>query len=106
MSGAFAIAVLGAIESLLSTVVADGMARDLRSSLLRCSVFLMDEVHAMDATALVAFESAPASLGKHRCLAILTGIRAQPMATLAQAAYLKVQGSSGGRKSHVERLAG
>lgn len=48
-------------------------------------VLLMDEVHAMDATGLVALESALESLRKNRCLAILSGVRAQPMALLKKA---------------------
>jgi SulP family sulfate permease len=48
-------------------------------------VLLMDEVHAMDATGLVALESALESLAKHRCLAILSGVRPQPMALLKKA---------------------
>jgi SulP family sulfate permease len=48
-------------------------------------VVLMDEVHAMDATGLVALESALESLRKHKCLAILSGVRAQPMALLKKA---------------------
>ena len=45
-------------------------------------VLLMDEVHAMDATGLVALESALESLQTHKCLAILSGVRSQPMALL------------------------
>jgi SulP family sulfate permease len=43
-------------------------------------ILLMDEVHAMDATGLVALESAIEPLCKHKCLAILSGVREQPMA--------------------------
>jgi sulfate permease, SulP family len=45
-------------------------------------ILLMDQVHAMDATGMVALESALESLRKHRCLAILSGIRAQPLRLL------------------------
>jgi SulP family sulfate permease len=45
-------------------------------------VLLMDEVHTMDATGLVALESALEPLQKHKCLAILSGVRSQPMALL------------------------
>jgi SulP family sulfate permease len=45
-------------------------------------ILLMDEVHAMDATGLVALESALESLRKNKCLAILSGVRTQPMALL------------------------
>jgi SulP family sulfate permease len=51
----------------------------------RAVILLMDEVHAMDATGLVALESALAALRKHRCLAILTGVRVQPMSLLRKA---------------------
>ncbi|MFI5306368.1 MAG: C4-dicarboxylic acid transporter DauA [Polyangiales bacterium] len=45
-------------------------------------VLLMDEVHAMDATGLVALESAVEPLRKNKCLAILSGVREQPMVLL------------------------
>lgn len=48
-------------------------------------ILLMDEVHAMDATGLVALESALEPLRKHKCLAILSNVRAQPMALLKKA---------------------
>ncbi len=48
-------------------------------------VLLLDEVHAMDATGLVALESALEPLRKNRCLAILSGVREQPMALLKKA---------------------
>jgi len=48
-------------------------------------ILLMDEVHAMDATGLVALESALEPLLKHKCLAILSGVRAQPMTLLKKA---------------------
>jgi SulP family sulfate permease len=45
-------------------------------------ILLMNEVHAMDATGLVALESALIPLRQHKCLAILSGVRPQPMALL------------------------
>jgi sulfate permease, SulP family len=48
-------------------------------------VMVMQEVHAMDATGLVALESALESLDAHNCLAILTGVHGQPMALLRKA---------------------
>jgi SulP family sulfate permease len=48
-------------------------------------VLLMNDVHVMDATGLVALESALEPLAKHKCLAILSGVRAQPAALLAKA---------------------
>jgi SulP family sulfate permease len=44
----------------------------------RVVVLLMDEVHAMDATGLVALESAIKPLSARKCLTILSGVRAQP----------------------------
>jgi SulP family sulfate permease len=48
----------------------------------RAVILLMDEVHAMDATGLVALESAIEPLRKHRCLAILSSVRPQPLEVL------------------------
>lgn len=48
-------------------------------------ILLLDEVNAMDNTGLVALESALAVLHKHNCLAIMTGVRAQPMSVLRKA---------------------
>ncbi len=48
-------------------------------------VLLMDEVHAMDATGLVALESALETLLAHKCLTILCGVHGQPMALLRRA---------------------
>ena len=45
-------------------------------------ILLMDEVNAMDATGLVALESALETLQQHRCLAILSTVRPQPMSIL------------------------
>jgi SulP family sulfate permease len=48
-------------------------------------ILLMDEVHAMDATGLVALESAIEPLRTHKCLAILSGVRPQPSVLLRRA---------------------
>jgi SulP family sulfate permease len=48
-------------------------------------IILMDDVHVMDATGLVALESGLEPLRKHKCLAILSGVRPQPRALLAKA---------------------
>jgi SulP family sulfate permease len=48
-------------------------------------VLLLDEVHAMDATGLVALESALAQLKAQHCLAVLSGVQPQPMSVLKRA---------------------
>jgi SulP family sulfate permease len=58
----------------------------------RAVILLMDEVNAMDATGLVALESALEQLARHKVLAILSGVRPQPMALL--------------KKAHVDLLPG
>jgi SulP family sulfate permease len=50
-------------------------------------VLLMEGVNAMDATGLVALESALGSLRTHRCLAILCGVHGQPLALLRKAQF-------------------
>lgn len=60
-------------------------ALELVEGRTKAVVLLLDEVHAMDATGLVALESALEPLRKHRRLAILSGVRAQPMALLKKA---------------------
>jgi len=55
-------------------------------------VLLMDEVHAMDATGLVALESALDQLAKQRCLAVLSSVQPQPLRLL--------------RKSQIDRRPG
>jgi SulP family sulfate permease len=60
-------------------------ALEITSDSTKAVILLMDEVHAMDATGLVALESALATLRNERCLAILTGVRAQPLALLRKA---------------------
>jgi SulP family sulfate permease len=57
-------------------------ALEIVSGETKAVILLMDEVHAMDTTGLVALESALDSLRKHRCLAVLTGARPQPMSVL------------------------
>lgn len=53
----------------------------------RAVVMRMDEVHAMDATGLVALESAVASLRRQKCRAILCGLRIQPRGLLRRARF-------------------
>jgi SulP family sulfate permease len=60
-------------------------ALEITSDDTKAVILLMEQVHAMDATGLVALESALATLHKHRCLAILTGVRSQPLALLRKA---------------------
>ena len=45
----------------------------------------MDEVHAMDTTGLVALDSALDVLREHKCIAVMAGVRPQPMAVLRKA---------------------
>jgi sulfate permease, SulP family len=55
-------------------------------------ILLMHEVRAMDATGLVALESAVAQLRKHGCLAILCGVRPQPLALLEKSGFTRSPG--------------
>jgi SulP family sulfate permease len=48
-------------------------------------VLELDEVHAMDATGLVALESALDQLARRRILAVLAGVQAQPLGLLQRA---------------------
>jgi SulP family sulfate permease len=48
-------------------------------------VLRLDGVQAMDATGLVALESAVATLTRHKCRAIITGLRPQPRALVERA---------------------
>ena len=50
-------------------------------------VLMMDQVQVMDATGLVALESALEPLHKQRCLAVLSGVQPQPRALLAKAQF-------------------
>ena len=51
----------------------------------RAVVLLMEEVHAMDATGLVALESALETLRAHECLTVLSAVHGQPLALLRKA---------------------
>ena len=53
----------------------------------RAVVLLMDEVHAMDATGLVALESALETLSAHKCSTILSGVHGQPLVLLRRAGF-------------------
>lgn len=61
-----------------------GMLGDI-SDRTHAVIMRMDGVHAMDATGLVALESAIAALKRQRCAAILCGLRIQPRAMLTKA---------------------
>ena len=50
-------------------------------------IILLDRVPVMDATGLVALESAIAQLSKNGCVAILAGLQAQPQALLERAGF-------------------
>lgn len=58
----------------------------------QCVVLLMTEVHVMDATGLVALESALGELRKNDCLAVLAGVRPQPMALMKRAGLQEKDG--------------
>jgi sulfate permease, SulP family len=51
----------------------------------RAVVLLMEEVHAMDATGLVALESALETLRAQTCLTIFSGVHGQPLVLLRKA---------------------
>lgn len=55
-------------------------------------ILRMDQVHAMDATGLVALENAVATLRRRRCRAILCGLRIQPRGLLQRARFAERQG--------------
>lgn len=50
-------------------------------------IFVMNEVHAMDATGLVAFESALLALKRRNCRAVLSRVQPQPMRLLRRAGF-------------------
>jgi SulP family sulfate permease len=54
---------------------------------LKVLIVRLEHVPVMDATGLVALESAVSTLTKHGCLTILTGLQAQPMALLERAGF-------------------
>jgi SulP family sulfate permease len=59
----------------------------------RTIILEMDQVPAMDATGLVALESALAQLHKRGCLTVITGLGAQPRRVLANAGIVDRPGS-------------
>ncbi len=65
---------------------------DIAAERTKAVILLMDGVHAMDATGLVALESALAPLRKHECLAVLSNVRPQPMALLRKAGLVEREG--------------
>ncbi|HUB07137.1 MAG TPA: SulP family inorganic anion transporter, partial [Myxococcales bacterium] len=58
----------------------------------RAVVLRLDNVPAIDATGIVALESALASLEKRGCLAVLTGLRKQPTEVLRKARVTQREG--------------
>jgi SulP family sulfate permease len=63
-----------------------GMINDI-SDHTRVVIMRMDGVNAIDATGLVALESAVASLKRQKCRAILCGLRIQPRGLLIRAGF-------------------
>jgi SulP family sulfate permease len=68
----------GAAQKAMSTLSGIGTR-------VRAVVLVMESVSVIDATGLVALESALDALARQRCMAILTGVQAQPAALLARA---------------------
>jgi SulP family sulfate permease len=58
----------------------------------RAVVLRMDQVPAIDATGLVAFESAVEELHQHGCIAIVTGLQAQPRKVFAKSGIRSLPG--------------
>jgi SulP family sulfate permease len=54
---------------------------------LKVLIVRLDKVPVMDATGLVALESAISTLTKHGCLTILTGLESQPAALVERAGF-------------------
>ena len=52
---------------------------------IKVLIIRLDHVPVMDATGLVALESAVATLSKHGCTTVLTGLQAQPRALIERA---------------------
>jgi sulfate permease, SulP family len=67
-------------------------ALEIVSQDTKAVVLLMDGVHVMDATGLVALESALSELGRHKCAAILCGVQVQPRALLERSHTTERQG--------------
>jgi SulP family sulfate permease len=58
---------------------------DIVAGKAQAVVLLLEEVHAMDSTGLVALETALAPLRRAQCLTILTGVQEQPLRVLQRA---------------------
>jgi sulfate permease, SulP family len=54
---------------------------------IKVLIIRLDQVPVMDATGLVALESAIATLSKHGCSTVLTGLQAQPRALIERAGF-------------------
>jgi SulP family sulfate permease len=62
-------------------------ALELVAGQTKAVVLLMEDVHAMDATGLVALESALETLRAHGSLTVLSGVHGQPLALLRKARF-------------------
>jgi len=62
-------------------------ALEIVAGTTKAVVLMMDQVQIMDATGLVALESALEPLRKHHCLAVLSGVQVQPRGLLAKAQF-------------------
>ena len=54
---------------------------------IKVLIIHLDHVPVIDATGLVALESAIATLSKHGCTTVLTGLQAQPRALIERAGF-------------------
>ena len=64
-----------------------GAIRAVWSGDLKVLIVRLDRVPVMDATGLFALESAIATLTRHGCLTILTGLQPQPAQLVARAGF-------------------
>src|SRR5690606_14668882 len=67
-------------------------ALEIVSRETKAVVILMDAVNVMDATGLVAFESALAELQSHKCHALICGVQPQTRTLLEKSGALHRQG--------------
>ena len=75
----------GAAQKAMSTL-------EIVAGQTKAVIFLLHEVRAMDATGLVALESALQPLRTHQCLAIMCGVRPQPMQVIKKAELDRSEG--------------
>lgn len=64
-------------------------ALDIVSNKTRVAILTMEDIPMMDATGLVALESAIEKLGRMRCVAILSGLQSQPAQLIQDAEFTK-----------------